>query len=69
MCSPTPKLGRTLTVAQLGVGEERYQWKINGYNIMKISVQDAQARGINYGDIVKIFNHRGLLCAALVTAL
>jgi len=38
------------------------------YESLWINTQDAAARGINYGDLVRVFNDRGqILCAAYIT--
>jgi trimethylamine-N-oxide reductase (cytochrome c) len=41
---------------------------INGYRVIIMSTADANARGLKYGDIVRVFNDRGqILCAAKPT--
>ena len=41
---------------------------INGYRVAIMSTADANARGLKYGDVVRVFNDRGqILCAAKPT--
>jgi anaerobic selenocysteine-containing dehydrogenase len=41
---------------------------LNGYRVIIMSNQDANARGLKYGDVVRVFNDRGqILCAAKPT--
>ncbi|HUH82303.1 MAG TPA: molybdopterin-dependent oxidoreductase [Nitrososphaerales archaeon] len=41
---------------------------INGYRVAIMSTADANARGLNYGDVIRVFNDRGqILCAAKPT--
>ncbi|HAA91675.1 MAG: Asp-tRNA(Asn)/Glu-tRNA(Gln) amidotransferase GatCAB subunit C [Rhodospirillaceae bacterium] len=58
---------RTRLHAQMDHGKLSRESKIQGREPVRLSVEDANARGIENGDVVKIFNDRGaLLAGALI---
>ena len=78
-----PRIGRVTSVTMKRAGEkaagktaeavvEDHRVRVNGhaYWVLRLSVADAQARGVGHHDLVKVFNNRGaVICAADVSPL
>ena len=59
---------RTKLHSQLDNGKLSQSIKISGHEPIELNPYDALARGIEDGDIVRVFNHRGAcICGAFVT--
>ena len=59
---------RTKLHSQLDNGKLSQSIKIRGHEPIELNPHDALARGIEDGDIVRVFNHRGAcICGAFVT--
>ncbi len=59
---------RTKLHSQLDNGKLSQSIKIRGHEPIELNLYDALARGIEDGDIVRVFNHRGAcICGAFVT--
>ncbi len=68
LTTPHPKLGRHSQWQNLSWHHDEYQMRIQGYVPVLINPTDARARGVNTGDLVRIYNDRGaILCRAYVT--
>lgn len=50
--------------SQLAMGPHSAAATIAGRNVLRLNVEDARARGIVFGDTVRVFNARGALLAA-----
>ena len=67
--TPHPKLSTLSQHRSASWTMDEYQDHISGYNVMRINPVDAQARGLQTGDIVKIYNDRGtILCSTYITS-
>ncbi len=68
LLSPHPKLARHSQWRNLSWERDELSMRIKGYNPVRMNPLDAAARGIQTGDIVRLYNDRGsILCAADVT--
>jgi len=62
------KFGRHSQWNNLSWTRDDEQTFINGYRVIIMNTADAAARGLNYGDVVRVYNGRGqILCAAKPT--
>jgi anaerobic selenocysteine-containing dehydrogenase len=68
MISPHPKMGEHTHCRNMTWNKDEKQDTVSGYNAMRINPVDATARGLNDGDVVRVYNDRGaILCGVHVT--
>lgn len=68
LTTPHPKLGRHSQWQNLSWHHDDYQMRIQGQVPVLINPTDAQARSIETGDLVRVYNDRGtIICRAYVT--